>query len=367
MRAQLVRPVVASAVTGFAFVSVSWLGQALAASAANSPIVNSACSSIPKGAELLASVTTEGTSGTTPAVLPTTSSSASASPTAKASPKKHGSPTPKPSSSSKKGTTSSSPTTSISPAPSSSPTPTPSPSSSSSPTAQVCVKVQSFSTSSQVTAGKTANFAVWVWSAKAPSDDVSVSVGVAYAMYVKDPSFTVCPDASGHTCKLGDMPAGEADELQVQVPVGAQAALGEQVQLTAKATASTSSFSGSATDVVVAATPSPTTEPTSSAPGPVLPPVTLPPVAQTGVTPGNPSGLFPTVAPASPATSAPTLPQAKPHKSVRVADVAATVPLDPRLIGGQLVGLAVLAGAVAVAIARLSLRTPKAPEDRSDR
>jgi hypothetical protein len=193
-----------------------------------------------------------------------------------------------------------------------------------------------------------------------------VSVGIDYAMYVQDPSFTVCPDASGQTCKLGHVPVGQADELQVRVPVGAKAALGEQVQLIATATASTSSFSGSATDVVVTASSGPTTQPTTSAPGPVLPPVTLPPVAQTGVTPGNPAGLFPTVSPASPATSAPTVPSAKPRKTVRVADVAATVPLDPRLIGGQLVGLAVLAGAVAVAIARLSLRTPKPPEDRND-
>jgi hypothetical protein len=44
---------------------------------------------------------------------------------------------------------------------------------------------------------------------------------------------------------------------------------------------------------------------------------------------------------------------------VHAADAAATVPLDARLIGGQLAGLAVLAGAVTMAIARLSLRTPK--------
>jgi hypothetical protein len=45
--------------------------------------------------------------------------------------------------------------------------------------------------------------------------------------------------------------------------------------------------------------------------------------------------------------------------------VSATVPLDDRLIGGQLAGLAVLAGAVAMAIARLSLRTPKPPQDNA--
>jgi hypothetical protein len=37
-------------------------------------------------------------------------------------------------------------------------------------------------------------------------------------------------------------------------------------------------------------------------------------------------------------------------------NVSATLPLDSRLIGGQIAGLAVLAAAIAVAIARLSLR-----------
>jgi hypothetical protein len=40
------------------------------------------------------------------------------------------------------------------------------------------------------------------------------------------------------------------------------------------------------------------------------------------------------------------------------------VPVDARLIGGQLAGLAVLAAAVTIAIARLSLRTSK-PQDNA--
>jgi hypothetical protein len=35
------------------------------------------------------------------------------------------------------------------------------------------------------------------------------------------------------------------------------------------------------------------------------------------------------------------------------------VPLDERLIGGQIIGLAVLAAAVTIAIARLTLRKPR--------
>jgi hypothetical protein len=46
-------------------------------------------------------------------------------------------------------------------------------------------------------------------------------------------------------------------------------------------------------------------------------------------------------------------------------DVSATVPLNTRLLGGQIVGLVVLAIAVAIAIARLSLRGPR-PNDGGD-
>jgi hypothetical protein len=190
-------------------------------------------------------------------------------------------------------------------------------------------------------------------------------------MYIHKPSFTVCPVASGETCKVGNVPVGQADELQVKVQVGSKAALGEQVQLTATASASAAkSFSGSATDVVVAPPETSTTAPPSTPTGvTTLPPVTLPPISGTSTSPGDASGLFPTVGPSSSPSADPVglPPPVKPHKSVRVVDAAATVPLDSRLIGGQLAGLAVLAGAVMIAIARLSLRAPKPTEDKGDK
>ena len=166
------------------------------------------------------------------------------------------------------------------------------------------------------------------------------------------------------SCKVGNLPAGQADELQVAVKVKAKAALGEQVELFAKAAAKGAlSFQGSATDVVVVA---PTVSPT--VPAITLPPVSLPPIAGTGTTPGNPIGLFPTVqSGASPTPSSLGLPRVKRHATLRAADAAATVPIDTRLIGGQLAGLAVLAGAVAIAIARLSLRAPKPQDDGAKR
>jgi hypothetical protein len=227
------------------------------------------------------------------------------------------------------------------------------------------VHVQSFSSTSQVRAGQLANFAVWVWSTKAPSHGVAVTAAVAYGEFIDAPHFTVCPVAHGKSCNLGNLPTGQADELQVAVRIGAKAALGEQVQLTAKAAAKgATSFSGSATDVVITAhtaTATPSTPPVTT-----LPPTSLPPISGTGVSSSNPAGLFPTVGP-SPSTSASPLglPRVRPRKTVHVVDVAATVPLDARLIGGQLAGLAVLAGAVVIAIARLSLRAPKPAEDNN--
>ena len=73
----------------------------------------------------------------------------------------------------------------------------------------------------------------------------------------------------------------------------------------------------------------------------------------------SPGGLFPTVAPGastSPSPYSATLPNAR---DVQVADAAATFPFSTRLLGGEIVGLAVLAAAIAIAIVRFSLRGPK--------
>jgi hypothetical protein len=47
---------------------------------------------------------------------------------------------------------------------------------------------------------------------------------------------------------------------------------------------------------------------------------------------------------------------------LRAANTASTVPLDDTLIGGQLAGLLVLFGAIALAVVRVSLRKPKENE-----
>jgi hypothetical protein len=179
---------------------------------------------------------------------------------------------------------------------------------------------------------------------------------VSTATAIHSPSYVVCPRVKGDACELGRLPVGQLDELQVAVKVGPKAAVGGHVQLISKATGrDADAFTGSASDLVVAAK--------TSIPGSTITiptPGKLPAISGTGVTPTDPSGLFPTITATPAPTSTPStvgLPAVKPQKVVRAVEDAATVPLDAKLIGGQLAGLAVLAGAVVIAIARLSLRT----------
>jgi hypothetical protein len=225
----------------------------------------------------------------------------------------------------------------------------------------LCVLAQSLSAASEVQAGTTASYVIWVWSTKAASTGVVVKAQVKPSADLGAPKFTVCPSISGATCKLGNMAVGQADELEATVPVKAQAGLGDELQLTAQVSApGATQFSSTATDVVVL-TPTPSAGGSSL----TLPvPGVLPAIPGTGISPTNPSGLFPTVG-ASPTTGTGSLglPPAQPRGTLRAANTAAAVPLDAQLLGGQVIGLVVLAGAVTIAIARLSLRKPKINEE----
>jgi len=202
-----------------------------------------------------------------------------------------------------------------------------------------------------------------VWSTKAASGGVKVHANVVSAPYIGHAKFTVCPDAQGSTCDVGGLAKGQEDELQATVKVGSFATLGELVQISAKATGTGAlPFTGSAKDRVVEPAKIPNPKVT------IAPQQGLPPIPGTGVSAADPSGLFPTVgASPTPTTGTPSVRPAKHRVPFRAADAAATVPLDDRLIGGQLAGLAVLAGAVAMAIARLSLRAPKPQDDANSK
>jgi hypothetical protein len=67
---------------------------------------------------------------------------------------------------------------------------------------------------------------------------------------------------------------------------------------------------------------------------------------------------FPLVSPSPSASPSPT------QIPIRIANVSASFPLDTRLAGGQIIGLAVLAAAVTIAAARLSLRRQQPQQSR---
>jgi hypothetical protein len=252
---------------------------------------------------------------------------------------------------------SSSPTDTPTAGSSATPTPTPTTSTSSTPpTAQLCVLVQAYPSDGDVLAGDSASYVVWVWSLNADSSNVSVAASVTAASYLGSPGFTICPSASGATCTIASLPTGDVYELLATVPVTTAAPLDTSIDLTATATATgASSGSSSATDTVVAPTAATTSSEDSSSAVPPL--ISLPPIPGTGVTATNPSDLFPTVSPSTSSGSL-GLPPAKVHHVVAAADSAYAVPVDPRLLGAQIVGLVALAGAITIAIVRLSLRKP---------
>jgi hypothetical protein len=93
--------------------------------------------------------------------------------------------------------------------------------------------------------------------------------------------------------------------------------------------------------------------PGTSLPAGVLPSARLP-LLPSPVT--DPSLNFPQVTP-SPDPSAASTP-------IKVSEVSASFPLSTRLVGGQIIGLAVLAAAITIAVARLSIRKPRPQHSR---
>jgi hypothetical protein len=328
--------------------------QLLAATAtcATPPVVTAAKTSHSSGSMQAATVDDallESAASPSATASPTPTATAAASTTPSTSPSATATPDPSPTAS---ATTS--PTPTLTPTPTQSPKPKPK-------TPQLCVQVKPFS-SSDVHPGATASYKVLVWSTNAESLAASVTVSVGNAAHVNAPTFSVCPQAKNDVCTVGDLLTTQSEELIAAAKVGTSASVGEKVTLTATVTASkATSFHAAATiDVVSPSTPTPSasaTPPASSSVGDSLPGAS---VSGLGLTsPSNPSGLFPTVSPAG---------TAKADKSNRTKNapdastVSAVLPLDSRLIGGQLIGLVVLASAIAIAIARLSLRAPR-PQD----
>jgi len=225
------------------------------------------------------------------------------------------------------------------------------------------VIVQPFGSKARVRPGGTATYIIWVWSTHASARRVIVSAAVHHLKGVGVPRFSVCPNASRATCALGNLPRGQADELKARVAVRKAAIPGRHVRLTAEAKAKGAiSFSADASVRIAARHLPSASPPPSTSSVPPLPP--LPPVTNPSGSGTNPAGLFPTVSPRPSDGQSPGFPATghRNSRAIRATSISDTLPLNPRLIGGQLAGLVVLAAAITIAIARLSLR-PQRPQD----
>ena len=178
------------------------------------------------------------------------------------------------------------------------------------------------------------------------------------------PKYALCPAIHNASCSVGSLPAYQAYELVITDRIGRDANVGEQIGLTIDAqgvahppATALSPAVASISTLVGQASASPTPIDTGTfGDGSGLPPGTIPGLPGTTITPSGLASLFPVVTPSpSPVSSqAPSK-----HKVTRATSTASSLPIDPRLIGGQLAGLAVLVAAITMVVARLSLRTPQ--------
>jgi hypothetical protein len=225
------------------------------------------------------------------------------------------------------------------------------------------VLVQSYPSSGDALAGDNASYVVWVWSLDADSSNVSVTASVITAAYLGSPDFSICPAPIGAMCSIASLPVGQVYELLASVPITAAAPANTDVALTVSATGTGElSDSSSATDVVVSPSTAAAGSSSSSSSGlsnEVPPLISLPAIPGTGVTATNPSDLFPTVTP-SPGDGSIGLPPAQSrHAASNTVATSYAVPIDPRLLGAQIIGLVALVGALTIAVLRLSLRKPQ--------
>jgi hypothetical protein len=206
-------------------------------------------------------------------------------------------------------------------------------------------------------------YSIWLWSTvKARHVTANVSI---FGTDVKAPVLSLCPAVKGHACSVGALPANQQFELMVTNKIGKNATSGEQIGVTinvqgdADTGGALSPAEASVATVLGQSSSSP--PPTGTEPPVTIPPVTNPGVPDTTITPGSISSLFPTVGPSSspPSTSSGRGHGSKKRGGTKAVTLASSSPIDPKLIGGQLAGLAVLAAAITMVVARLSLRTPQ--------
>jgi hypothetical protein len=170
-------------------------------------------------------------------------------------------------------------------------------------------------------------------------------------------------------CKVGGLNARQ--HVEVQAKLKAPSLSHHHVTLTASATSADASNSASASTTVdikrkSSGGGSSTSSTQNAGDGTTIgtiPPTDLPTgtVPGLGIQPtGNLGSAFPQVSP-SPSATDPAPGAASHRPSTKTIDLSAGLPLDVRLIGGQVIGLAILAAAVTIAVARLSLRRQPQP------
>jgi hypothetical protein len=199
-------------------------------------------------------------------------------------------------------------------------------------------------------------YAIWVWLTSGSGGTAKVTLSARPSSV--SPAFSVCATTGTTKCTVGGLDAGQ--KVEVQAKLAAPDRPTKRVILAATATSSQAGNSATATATVdiKPKNPSPTSSPTPNAgDGGTLPPAGGLPSGTTipglGVQPsGDLGSAFPQVSP-SPSASASASQNGNGTKTV---DLSAGLPLTVRLIGGQVIGLAVLAAAVTIAVARLSLR-----------
>jgi len=240
-------------------------------------------------------------------------------------------------------------------------TPTTTPTSTATPTTPppgtLCMTMQTLNNRTAVDPGTQIGYAIWVWLDGSTSGTAKITLSAKPSSV--SPTFSVCVPAGKSKCTVS-LSAGQ--KVEVQAELAAPDRPTKRVILTATATSSEASNSAtaSATVDIKPKNPSPTSSPTPNAgDGGTLPPAAGLPSGTTipglGVQPsGDLGSAFPQVSP-SPLTSASASASQQGHDT-KTVDLSAGLPLDVRLIGGQVIGLAVLAAAVTIAVARLSLR-----------
>jgi hypothetical protein len=175
---------------------------------------------------------------------------------------------------------------------------------------------------------------------------------------------------------VSGLKAGKQVETQVKLRAFKDMA-GRHITLSVTATSKQAGNSATATDRIEVVkpkkhhsspTPTPTYNPYAGYGGSTYPGGTNP-YSSGGVSNpyGNLGSALPPVSPSpgiSPSAAAGQQQQQQNQHQVEVTDLSAGLPLDVRLIGGQVIGLAILAAAITIAVARLSLR--KQPAKHSE-